>query len=364
MFWYGAASPKKSASSVAVIPGDGVGPEVVAAGLMVLDAVQDLDSSVQVSLTHLSWGSRYYRDTGVVMPKDGIEQLANYDAIYFGAVGDPDLPLALPVWGLVLPIRQAFDQYVNLRPVVTVLDGRPVNIFIVRENTEGEYIGQGGRLYAGTPREVALQMSSFSREGIGRVSHYALALARTYGLSCTSVGKANALNYTGVLWDEVFDEISERYPDVTARKVLVDAAACRMVMAPADFEVLVTSNLFGDILSDLGAALVGGLGICPSANFNPAKSGPALFEPVHGSAPDIAGQGRANPVGAILSLAMMLGYLGHSEWEDIVFEAVRRALASAQHRTPDLGGSADTAAVRDAIIRELPKARDSRAATG
>lgn len=353
MFWYGQVASLDRAHRIAVIPGDGVGPEVVRAGLDVLCAVQRLDNEVQLSFDTYPWGSQYYREHGEMMPTDAIDILRRYDAIYFGAVGDPNLPLALPVWGLVLPIRQTLDLFVNLRPVVGLLDASSLRMLIVRENTEGEYLGQGARLYRGTPRESALQLSSYSREGVMRVQRYAFELARQLDMTLTSVTKSNALNYTSVLWDEIFREVGQAYPDVEASSVLVDAAATLMVTRPGRFDVMVTGNLFGDILSDLGAGLVGGLGLAPSANFNPSRTAPALFEPVHGSAPDIAGTGSANPAGAILSAAMMLGYLGYTPWEDRLFVAVKQALARPQARPRDLGGTADTLDVARAVIEQL-----------
>lgn len=356
LFWYGQAPKKETSSRIAVIAGDGVGPEVVEAGMDILHMVQTLDPHIQLQFDKYPWGSDYFRAHGQMLPSDGIKTLAAYDAIYFGAVGDPTLPLHVPIWGLILPIRQAFDAYVNLRPVMT-LDpndaASSIHMLIVRENTEGEYVGQGGRLYRGTPRETAIQLSSFSREGVARVCRYALQLARISHLTCTSVTKSNALNYTGVLWDEIFEEVGRDYPDVERTSMLVDAAAMVMVKNPQRFEVMVTSNLFGDILSDLGAGLVGGLGLAPSANFNPSHLTPGVFEPVHGSAPDIAGKGLANPMGAILSAAMMLGYLGHSRWEDWIFEAVRRALTHPNARTPDLGGTANTPMVTQQVGEAL-----------
>ena len=355
MFWYGndQAPGPDSEHRIAVIPGDGVGPEVVDAGLKVLAAVRRLDPQIKLTLDTYPWGSQYYRDYGEIMPPAGMSILRSYDAIYFGAVGDPDLPLNIPLWGLILPMRQAFDLFVNLRPIMSMDETSRMRMVIVRENTEGEYLGQGARLYPGTARESALQLSSYSREGVARVQRYAFKLAERLNMSCTSVTKSNALNYTGVLWDEVFGEVGQDHPDVEASSILVDAAAAAMVTLPERFQVMVTGNLFGDILSDLGAGLIGGLGLAPSANFNPDHRVPGLFEPVHGSAPDIAGEGVANPTGAILSAAMMLGYLGYVEWEDRIFAAVKRALARPKSRPRDLGGTARTEEVSEAVIDAL-----------
>lgn len=360
MFWYGNYKNSNSTKRIAVIPGDGIGPEVIGVGRRILEEVTLRDPGVRLSMDEFPWGSDYYRDCGAMMPSDAIEILKKYDAIYFGAVGDPALPLHVPVWGLILPIRQSFQQFVNLRPMnsmagvsTPVGNGRHVNILMVRENTEGEYIGQGARLFPGTVKDTALQISVYSRDGVSRIIRYGFELARKLGMSCTSVTKSNALNYSGVFWDEIFDEIAHEYPDVTSHSILVDAAALYMVTSPERFQVVVTSNLFGDILSDLGAGLIGGLGLAPSANFNPNHESPALFEPVHGSAPDIAGRSVANPISAILSSAMMLGYLGYGDWEDRIFQAVSRALTDSRHHPRDLGGDASTDQVGDSVLRAL-----------
>lgn len=353
MFWYGDAPIPARPHRIAVIPGDGVGPEVVASGLSVLQTVQGLDRAVQITWDSYPWGSQYYREHGMMMPEDALETLRTYDAIYFGAVGDPTLPLHLPVWGLILPIRQALDLFVNLRPVLSLDDASSVRMIVVRENTEGEYLGAGSRLYAGTPRELALQISSYSRQGVSRIMQYALSLAQALGMTCTSVTKSNALNYTGVLWDDVFLELIKTYPAVATSSILVDAAAALMITRPERFQVMVTSNLFGDILSDLGAGLVGGLGLAPSANFTPTRSSPGLFEPVHGSAPDIAGMGIANPIGAILSMAMLLGYLGYGAWEDRIFAATKQVVSSPAYRMAHNKQASSTEGISSAIVETM-----------
>lgn len=330
-----------------------MGPEVVASGLNVLRTVQGLDRAVQIAWDSYPWGSQYYREHGMMMPEDALETLRTYDAIYFGAVGDPTLPLHLPVWGLILPIRQALDLFVNLRPVLSLDDASSVRMIVVRENTEGEYLGAGSRLYAGTPRELALQISSYSRQGVSRIMQYALSLAQALGMTCTSVTKSNALNYTGVLWDDVFLELIKTYPAVATSSILVDAAAALMITRPERFQVMVTSNLFGDILSDLGAGLVGGLGLAPSANFTPTRSSPGLFEPVHGSAPDIAGRGIANPIGAILSMAMLLGYLGYGAWEDRIFAATKQVVSSPAYRMANNKQASSTEGISSAIVETM-----------
>lgn len=320
--WYGNVPQcVERPARIAVIPGDGVGPEVIQEGQRVLEWVMELDSQVKLVFEEFPWGSAYYRTYGRVAPEDFLNTLTAYDAIYFGAVGTPDVPLAIPVRGLLLPIRQGLQAYVNLRPVLRL----PMNILIVRENTEGEYVDAGGRLFADTDGELAIQTSVFSRAGVSRVIHYAFRLARHMGRSCTSVSKGNALQYSAGLWDAVFAEIATQYPDVPHDSVLVDAAAYYMVTQPERFGVIVTSNLFGDILSDLGAGLMGNLGLAASANFRPDHLSPGFFEPVHGSAPDIAGQGLANPIGAVGAAGMMLGYLGYPAWE----RRIRHAIACA-----------------------------------
>jgi tartrate dehydrogenase/decarboxylase / D-malate dehydrogenase len=284
--------------SIAVIAGDGVGKEVIPAGLRVLDAVASLDVEM------LPWGSDYYAKTGMMMPPDALSRLGEHDAIYLGAVGWPTVPDHVTLWGLLLPIRKAFQLYANVRPVKLLpgvagplADRGPaeIDMMFVRENTEGEYSGAGGRVHVGTPYEVAVEAPVFTRLAVERVARYALGLARDRSGSLISVTKSNASRYAYVLWDEVVAEVAGEYPDVTVQRVHVDAMATRMVLRPDTIDVVVGSNLFADILTDLGAALQGGLGMAASANLDPTRAHPSLFEPVHGSAPDIAGQGRANP---------------------------------------------------------------------
>ena len=304
---------------VAVIPGDGIGREVIPAGLSALGAVA-ARCGFAFDFVEFPYGCEYYARTGRMMEPSGLDQLAAFDAIYLGAVGDPSVPDHVSLGELILPIRQRFDQYVNLRPirllpgVVSPLSGcgpADIDMICVRENSEGEYAGVGGRVYAGTPHEVAAQTSIFTRRGIERVVRYAFDLA-----SCrprkelASATKSNALQYSMVLWDTVVDEVSREYPTVSCRKYHVDALAARMVTNPATVDVIVASNLFGDILTDLGAALCGSLGLAASGNINPERRSPSMFEPIHGSAPDIAGRGIANPIGAIWAGALMLDHLG------------------------------------------------------
>jgi tartrate dehydrogenase/decarboxylase/D-malate dehydrogenase len=347
---------------IAVVPGDGVGPEVVSESEKILEFVAASDSGIDFSFRRFPWGSDYYLDTGDMMPADGIETLRPYDAILFGAVGSPRVKDHITLRGLLLPIRSRFDQYVNLRPVrllpgiSTPLAGAgpgDIDMLFVREGTEGEYAGVGDVIFSGTPREAALQTAVFSRYGTGRVIRWAFELARREDRSVTSVSKGNALQYSGRLWDTVFDEVAAEYPDVPTQRLLVDAAAMFMVRDPRRFEVVVASNLYGDILTDIGAALMGGMGLAPSASLNPEQRFPSTFEPIHGSAPDIAGTGQANPLGSIWSTALMLDHLGYPEWGRRVVRAIETVVAAGEARTPDLGGTVSTAEVADAVIKAL-----------
>jgi tartrate dehydrogenase/decarboxylase / D-malate dehydrogenase len=352
---------------IAVIPGDGVGPEVIAESRKVLDVISDRDPAVSFAFDEFPWGTDYYLRTGEMMPGDGLDQLSGYDAILFGAVGSPRVADHITLRQLLFRIRHGFDQYINLRPV-RLLDGvrsplagrtpADVDMLFVREGTEGEYAGVGDRLFPGTGRDIALQTAVFSRHGVERAVRWSFELARREGRSVTSVSKGNALQYSGVLWDEVFAAVRSEYPDVEARELLVDAAAMFMVTDPGRFGVVVASNLYGDILTDLGAALMGGMGLAPSANLNPERSFPSMFEPIHGSAPDIAGQAVANPVGSIWSTSLMLGHLGHRGWARAVRRAIGITVADAAARTRDLGGTASTRKAGDAIVAALDRARE------
>lgn len=352
---------------VALLPGDGVGPEVIAAARAVLEQVARLDGGVSLRFEVLPWGSAYYLEHGRMAPASFLRELGGFDAILLGAVGDPRVPDHESLWGLLLPVRQHFDQYVNLRPIrllpgvkspISGLRPGAVDMLFVRENTEGEYAGKGASLYQGTEREVALQIGVFSRHGVERVVRFAFEQGRRLGRSVTSISKGNALNFSGVFWDRVFHEVAEEYPDVEQRSYLVDAAALYMVQDPSRFGVVVASNLFGDILTDLGAGIVGGLGLAASANLNPERRYPSMFEPVHGSAPDLAGTGKANPVAAIWAGAMMLEHLGYPRWGDAVLHAVESVLAAGKTTPPDLGGSSSTEEVADAVTRQLTLAAE------
>ncbi|MCL5256785.1 MAG: tartrate dehydrogenase [Chloroflexi bacterium] len=336
---------------VAVIAGDGIGKEVVPAGLRVLNAALEAAGAPGLLTAEFDWGSEYYLQNGRMMPEDALATLDRFDAIYLGAIGDPRVPDHVSLWGLLLPIRKSFDLYVNLRPVkllrgVTspLRDKEPADIdfLCVRENTEGEYAGVGGRVHTGTPYEVALQTNVFTYHAVERIVRYSFELARTRRHRLASITKSNACQYSMVFWDEVVEAVSKGYPDVEVNRMHVDAAAAYFVTRPESFDVVVASNLFADILTDLGGAIQGSLGMAPSANLSPERKHPSLFEPVHGSAPDIAGKGIANPAGAIWAGSMMLDFLGESQAAALVMEALQQILEAGQTKTPDLGGKAST----------------------
>jgi tartrate dehydrogenase/decarboxylase/D-malate dehydrogenase len=349
---------------VAVIPGDGVGPEVIAQGCRVLERVGSL-YGFRLALDELPWGSAYHRRHGRMMPDDALETLRHYDSLYFGAVGTPELPDDYTLWNLLFPIRRALDLYVNLRPVrlfrgvpgplARVPDGEAIDFVVVRENTEGEYTRLGGRSPGAAGDELALQTAKFTRRGTERVLEHGFGLARGRGL-LTSVTKSNALVHSMTFWDEVAERVAARHPEVAWERMHVDAAAYRMVKDPWRFKVLVASNLFGDILSDLGAGLGGSIGLAPSANLHPGRR-PNLFEPVHGSAPDLAGQGIANPVGAVWSASMLLDDLGEEGAGAAVLGAIERVLEAGLH-TPDLGGRASTGEVGEALVEAIEPAAE------
>jgi tartrate dehydrogenase/decarboxylase/D-malate dehydrogenase len=344
---------------ICVIAGDGIGPEVVSEGLRVLEKACG-GRGIRLDVEHLPWGSGYYQRTGRMMPADALSIVEEFDAIYFGAVGSPDVPDDVSVWGLLMPIRKHLDLYVNVRPIrgfhgVSRVHGSPpesIDMLIVRENTEGEYANVGGHLYA-DERHVAIQTSVFTRQGTARVVEYAFSLASP-DRGVQSITKSNALAYSMTLWDQVAQEVATSHPEIPFERLHVDAAAYRMVVAPETFRIVVASNLFGDILSDLGAGLVGSLGLAASANLNPERSR-GLFEPVHGSAPDIAGRGVANPVGAVLSGAMMLDFLGQPAAADDVRQSVARVLERGAG-TPDIGGTCSTSELGDEIVSTVASA--------
>ncbi len=347
---------------IAVIGGDGIGPEVIAEGVKILNKVAELDGSFEFEFEHFPWGCEYYLETGRMMSEDGMETLSKFDAIFLGAVGAPTVPDHISLWDLLLIIRKGFDQYVNLRPV-KLLNGAPcplkdvnreeIDMLFIRENSEGEYAGSGSWLYKGKPNEVVIQDGVFSRHGCERIIRYAFETARAQKRSLTSISKGNALNYSMVFWDSIFEEVSKEYPDVKTYSYLVDAASMFMVKDPKRFEVVVTSNLFGDILTDLGAAISGGMGLAAGANINPERKFPSMFEPIHGSAPDIAGMQKANPLATVWSAAQMLEFFGYNNWSDKLISIIEEILTEKKVLTPDLGGSAKTSEVGDEVINKL-----------
>src|SRR5262245_8766119 len=350
---------------IAVIAGDGSGREIMPATVAALDAVAAL-SGFGVAFEHFPWGSEHYLERGRMMPEDALDVLRPFDAIFFGAVGDPRIQDNVTLNGLLLPIRRGFDQYACVRPAVLYpgvrgpLVGRKggdIDFVVVRENTEGEYAQIGGGLYPDTPQEVAMQTATFTRYGTERVIRFAFDLARRRSRKrlLTSVTKSNAQGYSMAFWDRVFTAVARDYPDIRTESLLVDAACMDLVRRPNDFDVMVASNLFGDILTDLSAAITGSLGLAPSANLNPARTAPSLFEPVHGSAPDIAGKGIANPLATMLAGAMMLDFLGEKDAAVRVEQAVRGVLADGTAVTPDLGGSSTTRSVTDAVLASIQR---------
>ncbi len=349
---------------IAVIAGDGIGPEVIEEGKKVLSGVAELDGGFQVEYTDFPWGCQYYLKTGKMMDEDGLEQLKAYDAIYLGAVGYPGVPDHVSLGGLLLKLRKGFDQYINLRPV-KLLKGAPcplkdvscedIDMLVVRENSEGEYANVGARLYPGTDQEVALQTGVFSRKGCERVIRYAYEIAKRENKTLTSISKGNALGYSMVFWDQIFAEVGREYPEVETHSLLVDAASMFFVKNPKRFQIVVTSNLFGDILTDLGAAIAGGMGLAAGANLNPEKKYPSMFEPIHGSAPDIAGKGLANPLASIWSISQMLDFFGYTEWGSRILSAIETLLVEKKVLTPDLGGNAKTNEIAPEILEILKR---------
>jgi tartrate dehydrogenase/decarboxylase/D-malate dehydrogenase len=347
---------------IAVIAGDGIGKEVIPPGIAAIEAAAR-GSDVSLSFAEFPWGCEFYLKHQRMLDEDAFQQLAPFDAIYLGAIGAPTVPDHISAGDMILPLRKMFEQYVNLRPMrllpglTSPLANRgaaDIDMVCVRENSEGEYAAVGGRLHVGTPREIAEQTAIFTRHGIERIVRYAFEIAsRRPRRMLQSATKSNALRYGMVLWDEVAEGVSKDYPSVNFRKYYVDAIAARMVTHPGTLDVIVASNLFGDILTDLGAAISGSLGIAPGANINPEREHPSMFEPIHGSAPDIAGKGVANPIGAIWAGAMMLDHLGHRDLHDRIVGAIERVVASGKSRTPDLGGSAKTTELADAIRSEI-----------
>jgi len=344
--------------SIALIPGDGIGKEVIPEGVRVLEKVASRHQ-VDISWKEFDWSCEHYLKTGTMMPDDGIEQLAKHDAIYLGAVGYPTVTDHVSIWGLLIPIRREFDQYVNLRPV-RLFDGVPcplankkpgdIDFYVVRENVEGEYSMIGGIQYGGTEQEMAVQQSVFTQRGVDRIMKFAYELAsKRPKKHLSSATKSNGIIHSMPYWDSRFKLMAEQYPDIRTDQFHIDILTANFVRMPEHFDVVVGSNLFGDILSDLGPACTGTIAIAPSANLNPEKNHPSMFEPVHGSAPDIAGQGIANPIGTIWAGAMMLEHLGYREAHDDIMTAIENVLREKQELTPDMGGKGSTESLGKAI---------------
>jgi tartrate dehydrogenase/decarboxylase/D-malate dehydrogenase len=347
---------------IASIPADGIGREVISAGIDVLQALEKRLGDLKFRFDHFDWGSDYYKKHGVMMPADGLDQLRPFDAIYFGAVGAPDVPDHITLWGLRLPICQGFDQYANVRPT-RILPGitsplrnagpKQLDWVIVRENSEGEYSGHGGRAHRGMPEEVGTEVAIFTRTGVTRIMRYAFRLAQSRPRKLlTVVTKSNAQRHGMVMWDEIAAEVSREFPDVTWDKMLVDAMTTRMVLKPETIDTVVATNLHADILSDLAGALAGSLGVAPTGNIDPERRYPSMFEPIHGSAFDITGKGIANPIASFWTAAQMLDHLGEQDASARLMSAIERVTA-AGHLTPDLGGTATTRQVTEAVIDAL-----------
>ncbi|MAP17946.1 MAG: tartrate dehydrogenase [Aurantimonas sp.] len=348
--------------NIAAIPADGIGPEVIAAGLQALEALARRDGSFQIDVTSFDWGSEYYRKHGVMMPADGTDQLKPFDAIFFGAVGAPDVPDHITLWGLRLPICQGFDQYANVRPT-KILPGissplagvgpGDLDWVIVRENSEGEYSGHGGRAHKGLPEEVGTEVAIFTRVGVTRIMRYAFKLAQSRPRKLlTVVTKSNAQRHGMVMWDEIAAEVAKEFPDVTWDKMLVDAMTVRMTLKPQSIDTVVATNLHADILSDLAGALAGSLGVAPTANIDPERRFPSMFEPIHGSAFDITGKGIANPVATFWTGAQMLDHLGENAAAARLMQAVEKVTGEGI-KTPDVGGTATTQEVTDAVCEAI-----------
>jgi len=342
---------------IAVIPGDGVGKEVVPEGIKVIRR-----TGADLEFDELPWGCDFHARTGRMMPEDALQTLAGYDAIFLGAIGWPTVPDHVSLWECLLPIRKTFEQYINLRPVRlppgirSPLSGRgpdDIDMLFIRENTEGEYSGTGGFVHVGTPAELAVEVPVFTKRAVERCARYAFERARERSRHLVSVSKSNASRFSYVLWDRVVAGVAADYPDVRVERVLVDAMAARMVSRPDSIDVVVASNLFADILTDLGAAIQGSMGLAASANLAFDGTGPSMFEPVHGSAPDIAGQGRANPIGTVWAGALMLRHLGYEEEAARVEGVIDAVCEDGRVLTGDLGGSASTSEVGDALARAL-----------
>ena len=350
--------------AIAAIPGDGIGTEVIAAGVEVLHALAQRDGSFKFQVDHFDWGSEYYKKHGIMMPENGRDQIKSHDAILFGSAGAPDVPDHITLWGLRLAICQPLDQYANVRPtrilpgikspLRNVTTGKELDWVIVRENSEGEYAGHGGRSHRGHPQEVGTEVVIFTRAGVERIMRFAFKLAQSRPRKqLTVVTKSNAQRNGMVMWDEIAAIVAKDFPDVTWDKMLVDAMTMRMVLKPESLDTIVATNLHADIISDLASALAGSLGIAPTANLNPDRKSPSMFEPIHGSAFDITGKGVANPIATFWTGAMMLEHLGEKAAAEKLMRAVEKVTADVANHTPDLGGKATTRSVTDAVKKVL-----------
>ena len=345
---------------IAVLPGDGIGKEIMPQAVKALEAVSHATEDFTLEIEQYPWGVEYYMETGEMMPQSGVDTLSKFDAIYFVAAGHPAVTDYLSAWEFIFVMRKKFQQYINLRPIksypgVPTLLADPkgdIDFIIVRENSEGEYAGPGGVVHVDQSNEVAIQTNVFTRQGVERVARYSFELARTRRSRVTNVTKSNAMLHGLVFWDKVVDEVAKEYPDVEYEHLYVDAATMKFIQNPAWFDVIVTTNLFGDILSDLGGAMVGSIGLTPSANVNPERTFPSMFEPVHGSAPDIAGKGIANPTATILAGAMLLDHLGEKAGAELLTNATNQTL-QAGIKSGDLGGTAGTKEIGDAIAQKV-----------
>ncbi|AQU78604.1 MULTISPECIES: tartrate dehydrogenase [Planococcus] len=346
---------------IAVLPGDGIGPDVTKEAIKVLESLKRQDPTFNIDFQQFEWGSEYYLEHGHMMPADGLDQLKNFDAILFGAVGDKRVPDEITIWELIMPIRKKFQQYVNMRPIKRLAgiesplkNDLPIDFMVFRENAEGEYSNIGGRLYQQQSQEMAIQNTVITKQGVERIAKYAFEYARKNNKSkVTSATKSNAIIHSMKLWDEVVEVVAKDYEDIELESNFIDALAAYFVMRPESFEVVVASNLFGDILTDLGAALVGGLGVSPSGNINPERNFPSMFEAIHGSAPDIAGKRIANPIAQIWSAALMLDHLGRADLSTAIVSAIEQVIQEGKVLTPDLGGIATTQQVGSAIAEKV-----------
>lgn len=351
--------------NIAVLPGDGIGPDVTKEAVRVLELIREVDAEFDIRFTEFNWNSEHYLEHGTMMPEDGLEQLKAFDAILFGAIGDARVADEISIWQLIMPIRKNFRQYVNMRPIKRLAgiesplkNEAPVDFIVFRENAEGEYSNVGGRLYAEQPQEMAIQNTVITRAGVERITRYAYEYAQATGRKkVTSATKSNAIIHSMKLWDEAVAAVAAEYDGIELESYFIDALAAYFVERPESFDVVVASNLFGDILTDLGAAIVGGLGVTPSGNINPERDFPSMFEAIHGSAPDIAGKGIANPIAQIWSAALMVDHLGRPELAKAIVSAIEQVLGEGKVRTPDLGGDATTeqlgSAIRQAVKEQI-----------